>query len=519
MRFRCLLLVIISFVAAISHADDRPNILFAIADDWSYGHASVYGCKWVKTPSFDRIAREGILFQRAYTPNAKCAPSRATILTGRYSWQLEQAGNHQCVFPAKYGGFVERLAAAGYSTGFTGKGWGPGTAHDKDGNRRAITGKAYTGRRAKPPAKGISQNDYASNFDDFLADVDSSKPWVFWYGTTEPHRGYEFKSGVRLGKKLSDIDHVPAYWPDNETVRHDMLDYAVEVEHFDQHLGRIIAVLEEAGELDNTLVVATSDHGMPFPRVKGQAYAHSNHIPLAMRWPRGIEGKQRVVEDFVNFSDLAPTFLQAAGVDDPGPIMQSISGRSLFDIFQSSDSGVVNPARDHVIVGKERHDTGRPGGVGYPIRGISKGDWLYLRNYEIDRWPIGNPETGYLNCDGGPTKTDILTMRREGDQTFWMLNFGKRPQEELYNLRDDPDCIHNLANIATYQSQREKLKSEMVNQLRAQGDPRMFGNGKIFDEYSFANAKSKRFYEDYMSGAPVRAGWVNQSDYEEKPLD
>jgi arylsulfatase A-like enzyme len=88
------------FVFSLQAASQRPNILFAIADDWGFGHASAYGCKWVKTPAFDRVAREGILFTRAYTPNAKCAPSRAIILTGRYSWQLESAANHQNVFPA-----------------------------------------------------------------------------------------------------------------------------------------------------------------------------------------------------------------------------------------------------------------------------------------------------------------------------------------------------------------------------------------------------------------------------------
>lgn len=82
-------------------AADRPNILFAIADDWGTDHAGVYGCDWIKTPSFDRLAKEGILFRRAYTPNAKCAPCRAIILTGRNSWQLEDACNHINYFPAK----------------------------------------------------------------------------------------------------------------------------------------------------------------------------------------------------------------------------------------------------------------------------------------------------------------------------------------------------------------------------------------------------------------------------------
>lgn len=516
-----LLLVLLGMVSPLLQAaDQRPNILFAIADDWSYGHAGAYGCSWVETPSFDRLAREGLLFQHAYTPNAKCAPSRATILTGRYSWQLEEAGNHIPVFPPKFGGFVERLAADGYFAGYTGKGWGPGIALKADGGKRAITGKNYGKRRLKPIASGISSNDYAGNFKDFLKDTPENKPWVFWYGTTEPHRGYEFKSGVRLGKKLSQIDRVPSYWPDNETSRHDMLDYAIEVEHHDKHLGRILETLEEAGQLDHTLVVATSDHGMPFPRVKGQAYLHSNHIPLAMRWPKGIRGSSRVIEDFVNFTDLAPTFLEAAGIEDESPIMQRISGRSLFDIFQSGKSGQIDPGRNRVIVGKERHDIGRPNDWGYPIRGILTRDWLYLQNFETARWPAGNPETGYLNCDGSPMKTQILNMRRTGEnQTWWQLNFGKRPAEELYQVSQDEDCVQNLIESERYSLTKQRLRDLMVLDLKRHGDPRMFGRGEIFDSYSYYDKRTAHFYERFMSGEKVRAGWVNPSDFEEAVIE
>lgn len=510
------LCLLIAFSTATVEAADRPNILFAIADDWSFGHATAYGCDWVKTPSFDRLAREGILFRNAYTPNAKCAPSRATILTGRYSWQLEEAGNHMALFPAKFGGFVERLSVDGYRAGYTGKGWGPGFANDVNGKPRAITGKRYSKRTARPPAKGISNNDYAGNFADFLEDVPDGTPWVFWYGTTEPHRGYEFKSGVRLGKKLSDIERVPSYWPDNETIRHDMLDYAIEVEHYDTHLGKIIAQLEASGQLDNTLIVATSDHGMPFPRVKGQAYVHSNHIPLAVRWPQGVQGENRIVDDFVNFTDLAPTFLEAAGIIDEGPVMQTMSGRSLFDIFQSKESGQVNPERDHVLVGKERHDTGRPNNWGYPIRGICKGNWLYLQNFETDRWPAGHPLTGYLNCDGSPTKTEILNQRRDGtEQKWWDLSFGKRPEVELYHLATDPDCATNVAGAERYADVQAKLKAQMVAELTEQGDPRMFGKGEVFDHYPYSGASTDNFFERYQAGEPgLKAGWVNPADFE-----
>ena len=498
--------------------ETRPNILFAIADDWSFGHAGAYGSTWVKTPAFDRVARDGILFTRAYTPNAKCAPSRAIILTGRYSWQLESAANHMNIFPSKFGGYVERLAEEGYFAGYTGKGWGPGIANDANSNKRSITGKPFSKRKAKPPAKAMSSNDYAGNFADFLKESEPGKPWCFWFGTSEPHRGYEKGVGKRMGKKPEDIEHVPNFWPDNDVVRNDMLDYAIEVEHYDYHLGRILKILEESGQLENTLLVATSDHGMPFPRCKGQAYDYSNHVPLAIMWPKGIHGKNRIVEDYVSFADFAPTFLEVAGINI-GTSMQPTTGRSLADIFQAKGSGQIIADRDHVLIGKERHDVGRPNNQGYPIRGIVSNDFLYLRNYELTRWPIGNPETGYLNCDASPTKTLILEQRRNGNPKFWSMNFGKRPKEELYNLSCDPDCITNLATVESRKTTKEKLRKKMEAGLKAHGDPRMNGNGKVFEAYPFSGDNWNNFYEKYMSGKKIRTGWVISSDYESAPLD
>lgn len=498
----------------------RPNILFAIADDWSYGHAGAYGCTWVETPAFDRIARGGLLFQNAFTPNAKCAPSRAIILTGRNSWELEQAANHVCNFPPKFVSFMEALGQQGYQVGYTGKGWGPGIANDVDGQRREITGKSYSKRKANPPAGGISANDYSANFADFLNDRGEDGPWCFWYGATEPHRGYEYGVGVRLGGKSIDIiEHVPAYWPDNETVRNDMLDYGFEVEHYDHHLGKILKHLEETGQLNNTLIVATSDHGMPFPRVKGQAYYNSNHIPLAICWPEGIKKPGRTVTDFVAFNDLAPTFLDVAGLDAKSAGMQPTSGRSLRAIFESGVDGRTHPDWDHVLIGKERHDIGRPNDWGYPIRGIIQEQMLYLQNFEPDRWPAGNPETGYLNCDASPTKTDVLNLRRSGDATsYWDLCFGKRAPFELYDLSNDPDCVKNHADNSDYRAEREALANRMTKRLKSQGDPRMFGQGEIFDNYIYVNPGTRNFYERYMNGEKIRAGWVNPSDFEKTPI-
>ena len=255
------------------------------------------------------------------------------------------------------------------------------------------------------------------------------EPFFFWYGAHEPHRAYEFMAGVNKGgKHLSDVDRVFEFWPDNDTVRHYILDYAFEIEYFDLHLERMIRILEEKGMLENTIVVVTSDNGMPFPRIKGQAYKLSNHLPLAVMWPN-------------------------------------------------------------------------------------------LVNYQPERWPKGNPETGYMNCDGSPVKSWILNDRRaKGESWFWQMNFGKRPSEEFYKISSDPECLVNLADDTAYSDTRRELADKMTGELKKQQDPRVLGNGSIFENYEYAR-NIRNFYNRFMAGEDLKAGWINQTDIEQEKLD
>lgn len=493
----------------------KPNILFAIADDASWKHMGSYFCNWVKTPAFDRVANGGILFTRAYTPNAKCAPSRACILTGRNSWQLREAANHSPHFPAEFKTYAEALGEHGYWVGSVAKGWAPGDPGSVNGKPRQLTGPKFDEYKTEPPARFINSNDYARNFEAFLEARPKGMPFCFWYGSTEPHRAYEYGAGIRKGGKTpSMIGEIPSFWPDVDTIRTDMLDYAYEIEYFDSHLQKMLHKLEDIGELENTLVIVTADNGMPFPRIKGQVYEYSNHLPLAVMWPKGIKNPGRVVDDFVNFIDFVPTYLELAGLTDEAAGMQPVTGKSLTDIFYSEKEGLVNPERNFVLLGKERHDVGRPNDEGYPVRGIIKDGYLYLRNFKPDGWPLGNPETGYLNCDGSPTKTYVLNDRRiHGNLEYWQVNFGKRPSEELYELGEDPYCMRNLADSEEFKDIKSKLSDEMTKILTEQEDPRILGSGDIFDHYEYAG-EVKGYYERYLKGEIGPANWVEKSDYE-----
>ncbi|MFC4222047.1 sulfatase family protein [Flagellimonas marina] len=494
----------------------RPNILFCIADDASFPHMGAYGTSWIKTPAFDSVATNGLLFNNAYTPNAKCAPSRACILTGRNSWQLEEAANHACYFPLKFKSIIETLGENGYHAGYTEKGWAPGIALDEEGNRRSLTGKKYSDIKLTPPTTGISTADYAANFSQFLDDKPKDNPFIFWYGSREPHRRFEFMSGAKKGKKeIDEIEKLFSFYPENDSIRHDILDYAYEIEYFDMHLGRMLEDLEDRGELDNTIVIVTADNGMAFPRIKGQAYELSNHLPLAIMWGKGIVNPGRVIDEYVSFTDFAPTFMDVSGVDFDKSGMSEMEGASLVNVFEDKEA---RQKRAHMLIGKERHDVGRPDDVGYPIRGIVKGDYLYLMNYKNDRWPSGDPFTGYLNCDGSPTKTVILNSWPE-EKEFWKMSFGKRFKEELYNIKEDAECTDNLIDNPELSETLASMKSTMIEQLKLQQDPRILGNGEIFDNYSYTSRSHVDFYNRYMGGECMEAKWVNKSDFDTRSFE
>jgi arylsulfatase A-like enzyme len=460
----------------------RPNILFCLADDASMKSFGAYGDTFINTPAIDNLAKEGLVFINAYNGNPKCAPARASIVTGMYSWQLKEAANHWPKFPEEFKFYPHILMENGYDVGFTGKGWGPGeyvTEYNP-------AGPEFSDIKLKPPHTGINNVDYAANFEKFLVDKTdkTNTPFCFWLGTKEPHRFYEKDSWKKVDKLLSDAE-VPPFFPDNETIRGDILDYAVEVEWFDTHVGKAIKSLEKRGLLENTLVLISSDHGMPFPRVKGQIYEEGFHVPLIAYWKGKIKAG-RTVEDFVNFPDLAPTIMEIAGLKPH----EQMTGKSFTDILFSNESGQIDTKRDHALLGKERHDIGRANqdgiDLGYPVRAIRNAQFLYAHNIKPERWPVGNPEFGFKNVDASPTKTYLTELKLEDiEYSYYELSFGKRPEEELYDIIKDPHCMNNLALLPEYKETCKSLRAQMEKELIAQGDPRTLGNGDVFDKYPY----------------------------------
>lgn len=344
----------------------------------------------------------------------------------------------------------------------------------------------------EPPTTGIVTTDYAANFREFLEARPAGQPFHFWYGSSEPHRIYEKGSGLASGKRLEDAE-VPGYLPNTDEVRSDFLDYALEVEWFDLHLGKMIAMLEEIGELENTIIIVTSDNGLPFPRAKANLYEDGIHVPLAISWGNFINGG-RVVDDLISLIDLTPTFLEVAGIE--GEVLEKMEGKSLMNIFRSNKEGIVDGSRDAVYAARERHSSSRWNNLGYPSRSVRTHNFLYIRNFAPYRWPAGDPQEllpdgtlgplhhAYYDIDPCPTQ-DFLVENHDhpeyGKYLQWAV--AKRPAEEFFDIINDPYCLNNLADDPAYSEELLHHRQLLGGYLMKTNDPRVTGNGEIFETY------------------------------------
>jgi len=498
--FLSLFLLISSVCVAAIAQDQRPNILFVISDDQSYPHASAYGAGYIATPAFDSIAEQGVLFTNAFSASPGCSPSRAAILTGKYPWELGEAGTHASLFPDTFTVLPDLLEEAGYHVGYTGKGWGPGD-WEASGRERNPAGPAFQEETLEPPHRWISETNYSANFRSFLDQRETDERFFFWMGTSEPHRRFEKGTGVKAGKNPEDVT-VPEYLPDTPEVRSDFLDYAVEIEWFDKHLSEAIGHLEEIGELENTLIIVTSDNGMAFPRAKANLYEDGIHVPLAIRWDAQVQGG-RVAAELVSLIDVMPSILDAAEIDKK--IIPEMTGKSLMKMLKMEEEDHPVEFRDALFAGRERHSSSRWHNVGYPQRAIRTDHYLYIRNFAPERWPAGNPRrfengvltpmhSAYHDIDAAPSM-DVMTEQAGSPHfnRYLFLAVGKRPAEELYNINSDPGCINNLAFNPDFEDITESLRNRLYKKLGETGDPLISGNPEIWDSYPRLRGPMREF--------------------------
>jgi arylsulfatase A-like enzyme len=464
MRKKSIPLLFLFFVSGFVFGQVQyPNIVFCLADDWGWPHAGVYGDSAVKTPNFDRLANEGILFNQAYVSSPSCTPSRNAFITGKYYWELGSGANLWSTLPEKHQSFIHLLANQGYVTGRTNaKTWGPGNLDNWIASHGSHPG-----------------GESYDTFQEFLATNEKKAPFFFWLGTPDPHRDYKEGTGKQSGIDISKV-HLYKHYPESEIVRNDVADYYYEVQRWDSLVGTVIEQLEKQGLLDNTIIVMTGDHGMPFPRGKGNLYDCGVRVPFAVRWGKEIAAG-RHVDDYISFADIAPTLLEVAGIKAPN----EMTGKSFVNILKSENSGMIDPEnRSDIVFGRERHVPAqeKPNMGGYPSRGYRNNEFLYIRNYKPNLWPAGIGKLGYTNfpnqwysdCDGGPTKDYIIENKDKDEehQLSYKLCFAQRPAEELYDLRKDPDQLNNIASKSAYASMMENMRVKLQSKLTQFNDPR-----------------------------------------------
>ncbi len=521
---------IVFFVASAVAAEKRPNILFAFADDWGR-HASAYARldgpgtvnDLIQTPHFDRIACEGVLFRHAFVSAPSCTPSRSALLSGQHFWRTGRGAILRgAVWDGSNPSYTLMLRDAGYHIGETYKVWSPGTpddapygageyAYESAGRRfnqfsQNVTSLVAAGQ----PLEAAKQALYAEvmkNFEAFLAARPPGQPFCYWFGPLNVHRKWTRGSGKALWGLDPDAlrGKMPPFLPDVPEVREDLADYFGEAMAFDAVLGLILKKLEQLGELDDTLIAVSGDHGAPgFPHGKCNLYDFGSSVALAVRWG-GAKGG-RVADDLTSLADLAPTFLEVGGVGIP-PVM---TGRSLVPLLTSSRSGQIDPARDAVFIGRERHvENARDAFLPYPQRAIRTRDYLYIVNFRPDRWPLGEPyrldgdnaptvsqitedtRATLPDEDAGPTKAWLVGVRDDPQwKAAYQLAYGKRPRVELYDLKSDPHQVKNVAGDPAHAKIQAALDRRLRDELRRTGDPRLVDDGKFFETPPMAGPTS-----------------------------
>ena len=480
MRTSCVLAAVAISLAGICARGETaaapPNILFFITDDESAVERSAYGWSKLPTPAFDRVAKDGVLFTNGFTTAPSCAPSRASVLTGRHFWQLEQGGFIQAFIPRKYPTVPQMLADHGYDVAYTGKGWGPGS-HPTLGISSESLGRKFGRETIADPPKGVHDNDYAGNFAKFLKTRDASKPFFFWAGVMEPHEPSGPDNHILLEKEFGvTLDEVslPPFMEDTPRKRQARANFVYEICLADRHLARMLASLEDRGLLENTLVVVTSDNGTAISdgsqegRGKASPYDLGCHVPLVMMWPARVPGG-RTVTDFVSFADFAPTFLEAAGLAVPA----DMTGRSVLPILASGKSGRVEPERNFIITGLEWHGEFDP--ASRSCRSIRDDRYAYLVRY------------ANVGTQGQPLETSALV---------------KPVKEEFYDLEKDPWQLHDLAGDPAVAVEQERLANHIREEGARRGDPRFTADMDLFVKTRAYVQRRKRMGYTASSGMP-----------------
>lgn len=437
------LLQLISFSSKAQNNQQQPNILYIMADDCSYNEVGCFGGLNAKTPNIDKLASEGLIFNRAYVGMSMCVPCRQELYTGLYPLESGCAWNHGSSKPGTKSIF-HYLTDLGYRVGISGK-----------KHATPLTVFPYIN------VPGFEEN--CVNPNEKLEDCSGIKafmkqnqgqPFCLFVCSTNPHAPW---TNGDPSAYPADQLKIPASLGVTPEVREAYSRYLAELTYFDRQVGEILKTLEETGKAENTLVMFSTEQGWQFSGGKWTNWNQGVHTGIIAKWPGKIKPGTKT-DALVQFADVTPTFIDIAG----GGKNPALSGTSFLDVLIRNKEN----HREYVYCMHNNVPEGNP----YPIRSIINKDYQYIMNLLPDSTYIEKHIEAGAHGDTWweSWKNASETNQRE---EFLVNRFYHRPAEELYSVKDDPNQFNNLADDPKFQNIKMKLKAELEKWRITQKDP------------------------------------------------
>lgn len=425
----------------------RPNVLIIMADDCTHSDLPIYGGANAQTPNINRLAEQGLVFNRAYVSEAMCQPCRSELFTGKFPLTNGSAWNHSASRPGLTS-IAQQLGALGYRVGLAGK------VHVKPAKVFAFESVGgFDPSCVRSPTKPHSTQGITK----FLS-RDDSQPFCLVVALVEPHVPWVMGDASQYPPRKIQL---PPYLADTKVTRDAFSRYLAEITYMDSQVGEILETLKRTGQSEETLVLFTSEQGSQFPGCKWTNWDNGLHTALIARWPKHVTAGKRT-NAIVQYADIAPTLIEIAGGD---PSKHKYDGQSFLSILKNASM----PHRNYAYGIHNNVPEGPP----FPIRTITNGDYRYIRNLTPDeiyiekhlmglrgQGTLNNPYWGTWMFDTNNPKTERLVKR-----------YMKRPAEQLYHTTSDPFELTNLAGDPKYAKIQAELSQELNRWMKTQGDP------------------------------------------------
>ncbi len=430
----------------------KPNILLILSDDHSVPYLGIYGNRDLKTPRLDQLAKNGVLFNRAYTAAPQCVPSRASILTGRNVIDI-----HMSRFSAPLSRDIPTIpeflgnkekTSGDYYTGICGRHYHlDGSARQPPKTKETL--EKYDLVTFPDRVDYLNQgsdDEVLGQFQDFLDEVPSNDPFFMWMNFSDPHRHFDADDYEPDPQSLT----VPEGMPNTEEVRKDLSEHYGEIMRLDMHVGEVLDELEKRGIAQNTIVIFMGDNGAALLRGKGTLYDVGIHVPLIVAGPGIVKGA--TTDALVSGIDIAPTILELGGAAIP----EAMTGKS----FVPALKGKTYDGHEYIFATRVPHSSGLPEHTGYFDLSRTVFDKKYKLIYNA-LWQLPYAPVDFRNHS---MWQDLQARAEAGslDEKYQQAFFSEpRPMFELYDLENDPYEMNNLSGKANHAETEQRLKEEL----------------------------------------------------------